>query len=511
MKTTFNFILFLLAANLLAQFPAFDNSKISKETQVILNKIEEINRVQGSAVGYAGSKPEQFENYEALVKIASVAELTELTRHPNGSVRSYAFNALNKYEDIDFYPIILEHINDYELIETHYGCLVENQTVGDHFLQNVIYYDYPDFDDEDFDWDHYVFEEKLVSKLKDDEWKELNRLILENKNSKLEYRNYLIENLEVTASNYELIRNIYIQENNQFALLKLAEYQNPQDIPLIMDNKDPDSKFGVKTHNFKAIMKFPDPKFLPYLENELNTYFRNLAFNRYESVFLYSAIAQYKNEHALHLLNALYEKVINASQTDNSYWSTAYLKDFISVITQYYSPIYNDLIFDTWGNHDVFNMTFFQTLVKLEPKKTYEYTVKQLSNAPTIQPIDFEPVYAELLNNDEEEAISPIPDLGTQDTKVLYHFVLLNDKNLGQKFIIDAVENGNFNIVSDLIRSSEDIIYIEPMFKLLEKESNAHIYLNIVSTLIQYKDKKNQPKNSQNTKNQSKSNPRLGK
>lgn len=485
-------LLFILFTSLLfGQFPEFDISKVSNKTRGIVNKIEKINMVQGIAVGIAGTKPKQYENYEDLGKIAGIDELIELSRHPNASVRSYAFSALAKHENIDLYPIVLEHLQDFELVETQYGCVVSRETVGDHFLQQIIYVDYPDFEDDSIDWENYEFEEKLVSKLNEEELSKINQMILQDEASQLEYRNFIIENLESSEENYHLIRNIYLKENNQDALLKLAEYQNPQDIPLIIANKDLDSDHGKKVFSFKAVSIFPDESFLPFLESELDLLFTELSFDDYQSVFLYYAIAQYKNEKSLELMNSIYRKVTDElSKTASSYQIERFYSEFSNALNENYDPIYNDLIFDIWENRNVINFETFEHLVKTNPKRTYENTVKYLTKSQSIQPINFTPIY----NENIFEKIDG-----------MYRYILLNNQKLGQEIIINQINDGNFNMIADIIEDTKNPIYVEPMFSRLEKEWNAHSYLKLVSVLIEF----NKPEINQRIIQTRKINPNL--
>ena len=47
-----------------------------------------------SAVGNAGVRPKQFDNFTELQRLATSIELQELTNHPNAVVRCYSFWAL---------------------------------------------------------------------------------------------------------------------------------------------------------------------------------------------------------------------------------------------------------------------------------------------------------------------------------------------------------------------------------------------------------------------------------
>ena len=88
----------------------------------------------GSAVYYGGIRPKQYDNFEKLKETATQRELIELTNHPNGVVRCYAFWALSKDKSVDLFQIILNHINDYELVKTQFGCIGGQEKVGDFFI-----------------------------------------------------------------------------------------------------------------------------------------------------------------------------------------------------------------------------------------------------------------------------------------------------------------------------------------------------------------------------------------
>ena len=88
--------------NMLSPNPRFDNNKISKPTKKIVKTIEKVNELMGSAVYYSGIRPEQWDNFVKLKKIATTQELIELTNHKNGVVRCYSFWALSHKKEIDF-------------------------------------------------------------------------------------------------------------------------------------------------------------------------------------------------------------------------------------------------------------------------------------------------------------------------------------------------------------------------------------------------------------------------
>ena len=115
----------------------FDESTISMETSEIVKKIKKVNIVMNSGVGFSEVRPKQFDHFTQLRKKASIDELMDLTNHPNGTVRSYAFWALSYNPSVDLLPIIVKHLNDNEVVLTFLGCTVTPKSVGNFFIELV--------------------------------------------------------------------------------------------------------------------------------------------------------------------------------------------------------------------------------------------------------------------------------------------------------------------------------------------------------------------------------------
>ena len=98
-------------------------------TSEIVLQISRENMLKGPAVGFTGSKPEQYKRFERLMEKASEEQLLEFTDHENGVVRVYALWGL-AVKDSPYVPQVLEkHRNDDTVIATMFGCIIEDATV----------------------------------------------------------------------------------------------------------------------------------------------------------------------------------------------------------------------------------------------------------------------------------------------------------------------------------------------------------------------------------------------
>lgn len=130
MKIWILFALLLIRFLVVAQ-NTFDEKKISNATKRIVNKIVKGGAVMSEAIGYEGTRPKQYDNFEALQKNATIQELIVLTDHQSPTVKCYAFWALSHRQNIDLFPIVLGHIKDTAEVSTLFGCIGSAEQVGD--------------------------------------------------------------------------------------------------------------------------------------------------------------------------------------------------------------------------------------------------------------------------------------------------------------------------------------------------------------------------------------------
>lgn len=130
-------IIFLVLSFFLLSCSGKNSTVISKETNLIVKKIEKINILMGSGVGFAGIKPEQYDNFEALQETASKEELVLLTNHSNAVVRCYSFWALGQYRNVDLFSIVKKHLSDTTTVATEFGCVLSSETTANFYVNLV--------------------------------------------------------------------------------------------------------------------------------------------------------------------------------------------------------------------------------------------------------------------------------------------------------------------------------------------------------------------------------------
>lgn len=462
MKAPYLFpIFFLIHFSMLGQV-VYDKANISNKTLKLAKKIEKINVVKGEAVGYSGMRPEQYDNFEKLKKVATPKELEMLTRHPNPTVRCYAFQALtlvNKPEaPIDLFKIIKEHLEDNEQVDTQFGCIGSDMAVSDFFLSRVL--------KKDYETDFYTYELDSLQE------KEINNLLIHSKKDSYG-KHRAINAMQVNAQNYAVLKALVIEEKNDTALRKLAAYKKEEDIQTILDfhktktGKDDNGIYAT----YLAIEEFPHPDFFPYLKEELGKTFDKGYYSN-EWAILYGAIARYKNQEALELLQLPFTKVTDSDIKE-------YHLDFVhNAIMDSPSSLYDELMWRLWEEENVVMLKSFDYLFDLDSERAYKKARKELGVTAAIKNPKLHldrKQYSEIENRNE----------------LILNLLLENEKEIAFDLISNKIKQEdvhNFSMYTSYVQKLKDPIFVEPLLERLREEDNPHVYLKIVDTLLAYKD-----------------------
>ncbi|WP_338378937.1 hypothetical protein [uncultured Flavobacterium sp.] len=429
----------------------YDDSKISNKTKKAVKKIERVNELMSSAVYSSGMRPKQWDNFETLKETATESELIELTNHPNGVVRSYSFWALSYNKNVDLFKIVKNHLNDDELISTQFGCIGGQEKVGDFYIQ-VLTPQYVDLDSK---------------KLNEQQFRELDSLLVYSNNN-LNAKYGAIQRIESSESNYGKIKELYLEKNDQSALVKLAKYNKVEDIELILNNREKDnSEEGGYFHTYKAISNFPNSKFFPFLKSQLQKTLDNTHYSN-EWTQLYRAIASYKNEDAKKQL------LIPFTQVEHKNIRKYHLNMIFSALNEFQSNSYDELLWKLWEEENKISPKVFEYLSSLNSNKAFELTKKSMQNPNELDIANFS------FDNFEETK-----SLNEQ----MLDLIINKDRDFGLQLIRENIKNSNvhnFPLYATKASEIKDKSFVKPLIEILETEWNAHIYLSATKALISY-------------------------
>jgi hypothetical protein len=440
------FLFLLLSLNLFSQ-SKYDNAQITKTTHQIINEIQSINILMSGSIGYAGKRPKQYDNFTRLKGTATIDELINLTNHPNPTVRCYAFWALAYNPKINLFPIILDHINDDEMVETQFGCIGGDEPVGDFFISVVT----PNQIDLN------------PNKLDSTQISTLDSILIYSSNN-LWAKSAAINRAEPNESLYPIIRKLVVINNNQNALVTLAKYKNETDIELIKKNNN-------LFYTYKAISQFPHPIFFPILRKSLQ---ETLNKKHYSGEWreLYKSIASFKNQDAIALLEVPFTEV------KHKHIRKYHINYIFKALRTIEDPIYDDLLWKLWKEEDRINLEVFKYLSIKNPEKALMLTKENLKNINNLYMANISMSFDGYGNT--EDLISEMNQLAIKE-----------DLDFGLNNIRQNIKEAHvhlFPIYADEVIKIKDSSFIHPLFNRLEIETNPHIYLKIVEALISYSD-----------------------
>lgn len=459
MKIPHFFFLFLLINFSVYGQYTYDKSKISNKVLKIVKKIEKVNVVMDEGNG-VGRKSGQYENFEELIKIASPKELAVLTSYPNGVVRCYAFIGLTSdeklKETVDIFKIVKDHIQDNEFVESQSGCIISSESVVDFFVRTV--------EQKDYKLNFYAYE------LNSQQQKEIDSLLIAGKNDSYA-RQKAIQSLEINAQNYPLLRKLVIEQKNDTALPKLAEYKKEEDLQLILGfhkiktEIDEDERLYA---TYLAVQQFPHPVFFSLLKQEQNKTFNKEGYSN-EWRELYKAVVQYKNQGALELLQLPFIKVYSDIRK-------YHLRFVYEAIVNNPNPLYDELLWKFWEEENINTLDSFNHLLGLDPKRVYKNIRKEFGITSEIKNPNLDRKNFSEIDNRQE---------------LMLNLLIVNEKEIALEVIKNKIKQANvhdFPLYTKYVLKFKNRIFVEPLLERLRVEKNANVYLEAVKTLFGYND-----------------------
>ena len=467
-------IILLIVPFLLYGQQPYNQKKISELTNEIVKEIEKTNKLIRD---YRGN-----DIRNKLKEIASKEELIELINHPNGVVRCNTFWTLSHDKSVDLLSIILNHIEDDELINTIDDDLIWHEMVGDFFI-NVVTPRYIDL---------------KSTKLDTMQRATLDSMLIYS-NSKLEAKQEAILNAKPTEFLYHRIRELYVKENNQSALVTLAKYRKQEDIQLILENKykykkydydeedDEDEYIYEYGYTYKAIQEFPHNDFISLLEKKLYETLDKTHYSNEWSV-LYRAIAKYKNAKVVELLTVPFTQVKHEDIREY------HMRFVYNAIRENIDEMYDFLFWKFWSEENLITPDVFQYLMEKDSIKVLELTKKNLANINQMDSIKVFN-YDNYENKDKYDYDNynffTYSEYKSRIISVMLSFVLKHDYEFGLEVIQENIKNADVPLMLHLIKKAieiKDSSFIEPLFKRLAEEYYSYMYLSIANVLLSYRD-----------------------
>ncbi|MEO1438340.1 MAG: hypothetical protein AAFV80_22555, partial [Bacteroidota bacterium] len=349
--------------------------------------------------------------------------------------------------------IIANHIQDTALVRTQFGCVLSDRPTGDFFI-DLAMGEFPAYG---------------CRKLSADEIATLDSLLIYTPN-------YLwstwtaLEQAKPTAMLYPRVREMAILDSNEMALVALAKFQNEEDIELILAHRgESEFELGGFRYTYMALDEFTHPAFLFFLEQHLHSTFDRKHYSR-DWEFLYKAIANYKNEKALGLLQLPFTEVVH--QNIRRY----HLGYVFVAIQEHQVPLYEPLMWKLWEEEGQINTSVFNYLSKSDPARAFKITKSYLT--------DMNPHYGVKIDLDAP-FVFPAENL----TEVMIDLALQQDRDYALAGIADQLRDGYnelFPIFADIAIRLKDPALVEPLFDRLENPSFIYSYLKTAEALMAY-------------------------
>ncbi|PSK91110.1 hypothetical protein [Taibaiella chishuiensis] len=429
-------------------------SAISGTTQQIVSAIQEENQLLGEHISIDATRPEQYDRFEKLKRVASVAELRALTLHPSGVVRCYAFWALADNGFRDLLPMVYAHMNDTAKVVALFGCVMTSPKVGDVFIEIVR----PGF----------LSDERQV--LDSVQYAQLDSVLLYTP-SKLASREIRLYYAPPVPALYPAIRSCVAVEHNPMAVAPLSRYKRAADVPLILASEAGNETGEGFNFVYEAISNFPHPDFFPLLKKNLEqTLTRHNSLPEWEQ--FYKAIAAYQNKAAYALLERSLTSAARGPGWDDR------LNYLTRAVSKYRCPVYDSLLWTLWIDEKCLSADAFGYLLANNPRKAV-----MAAKATLLEPEAYN------LTGNYDEAVS----VSKQDLVTgMVDLVLENDREAALALIGRQIRETGFDFFEVFSRKAavlKDITLVEPLLQRMTLDDEPSYYREAARILASYNNK----------------------
>ena len=256
-------------------------------------------------------------------------ELMHMINFSNPLVRIVAYRAIVKREEPDYFPILLNHLDDTAKVTWWYfNDAADDFMVSDLMIRQVI----PEGKDK-------------LTKLQKDSL--IDAVLI--RHNYLDMAQWMIEDLQPQEKYYSIVRLLAQRTRTSCHGLSniyaLSKFKKQEDIPFIQKN------FSTYTDNnycnvyyFKSIEVFPDTVFFPLLTMYFEEVIKKKKQEDFDNLQYYCrALVQYKNQSSLNILTALSKKETYPDTTCFSFNQQYIFLAIHKYPAPLYDALYNDL------------------------------------------------------------------------------------------------------------------------------------------------------------------------
>lgn len=438
----FSFLLLILVS----LFKTYSQSSID----TVINGIVENNELQGQYLGIVGTSSYQYKRYERIKNELKYDQLVQLSNHTNAVVRCYAFWALADRREADLFKILIDHINDTTLVYKQFADVVDYTTVSDFFIDLLT--------------QEYIFTADYFrennSQITNEEKGILDSIVLYS-SAKIKYLDRILSSYEPDPKFYSRVKEL-AKRSNLNAFPALAKHQKSEDVDLILSLnqlKKESKKYPQALEKlFQSIEEFPDEKFFDYLK-EFGVEISNQRGWSRAWIYFYRAVAKYKNENAL----AILERPFHLEQPISNY----HLRFINNSLGMFPDPVYEGLIIEMWRDYKYISEGSFNYLKQRNDSLTFSLLENYLE--------DFEEVYS----GANEQKMLPI----------ILPFSIIYNKERTVNLIAGNLRTNTitpFKEFYPFVIELQSLEFIEPLFDRIDKEWNGHVFYLAVEMIVSF-------------------------
>lgn len=446
-------VFFLFSVLLFSLF----HSQVSDKTLSIIKPLETYK-------SFRSLNEEPREIKKKLEQSASTEELIYLANNgKNPYIKSVSAEVLINRKENRILDIFKNSIHSQEEIKFTTECLSDAILLPAYIFEIAI--SNPDISED--------YKTKLTE--------ELANIVLQSKPVNIKLLEQIRYSIPETPENYSILRQLVIESKSSELLISLAKYQNQNDIELI-------KSFGK--HSFLAIEKFPDEKFLPFLNENIE--------NSKEFPFMF-ALSSFCNPEAKIILDKVIEFEKNENKKNNC--GNVCLNIFYQQINQNKCSFFQPSLENLWLTDKIISFDVLDNYEKNNSKeKVVEFIMKGFLQAGEPKVIasnmyDIENVTDDLIYDEELrlikllERIKPLSDSAYSKAvaNVLQFIYDLNTPRFISKLNDNPTLLQHKDILLEKLRTNENaygLISIMDGIKLLKDQK---LYNEGVQIVVQRK------------------------